>query len=631
MAIGWQSRTNRALRVHTNQERVPLLKTKIVEKERIEEAVRTADSGYRILIEEAADAIATTDEHGLLLEANKSFCRMFGYTEKELTGVDIAVLSDPAHLKAHPFRFDLLSEGKVILGERQMKKKDGTIFQTEEHVKMLGDRRILLVVRDVTARRQVENALRRSEDAVRITINTIPTMAWTFQPDGVVDFANQRWMDYAGEEAFKNPNGIIHPEDFSGVMEAWRIDKESGQFNEMEMRLKGINGQYRWFLVRIASERNEQGDIVKWYGVSIDIEDSKRAEDELRLAYQRLSYHVENTPLAIVEFDKDLYIKRWSSRAEDIFGWKVEEAVGKNLQDPDFQFIYGEDLAGLNKFTERLLEGVPEGSVNLTRNYTKDGKIIYCEWYNSVLRDEHGNLITILSLVHNVTGRKEAEQTLKHSYEEIRRLTEHLHNIREEERTYIAREIHDDLGGQLTVLKMDASWLKQKCSDAPKPVRERIKNLIDILNAMVKSVRRISSELRPSLLDNLGLVTAIEWHLKGFEKRSRIKTSFIKSEELEISDSIKNGLFRIFQESLTNVARHSQAKHVRVELLKNDSEIFLTIEDDGKGFEEEKAAKKKTLGILGMKERTAMMGGSYEITSEPGNGTTVTVVLPCSR
>jgi len=178
-------------------------------------------------------------------------------------------------------------------------------------------------------------------------------------------------------------------------------------------------------------------------------------------------------------------------------------------------------------------------------------------------------------------------------------------------------------------LKFDVSWLNKKLNGADRAVKEKVGDLLELLETMVESVRRISSELRPSLLDNLGLVAAMEWHLKEFEKRSGIKIIFNEpKEELEIADSMTNGLFRIFQESLTNVARHSMAKKVTVELLQKNDQLILSIEDDGKGFDKQKAAEMKTLGILGMRERSMMMGGSYEIKSILGKGTSVTVVLP---
>jgi PAS domain S-box-containing protein len=360
-----------------------------------------------------------------------------------------------------------------------------------------------------------------------------------------------------------------------------------------------------------------------------DITQRKSAEDELQLAYQRLTYHVENTPLGVIEFDKDLTIKRWSGRAEEIFGWKASEALLKNVNDPDFRIIYEEDKKAVDKINEELMQGTVNRNLSLNRNYTKSGAVIYCEWHNSVLRDEHANIITILSLVHDVTERRKAEETLNRSYEEIRKLTNHLQNIREEERSHIAREIHDELGQQLTVLKMNILGLNKKLSSADATVHEKIGEIIDLLDTAVGSVRRISSELRPNLLHNLGLVAAIEWQLKEFEKGSGIKTVLIEpAEEPKITDPVKNGLFRIFQESLTNAGRHANATKIIVSLEQRNGHLILTIEDNGQGFEKEKIGAKQTLGILGMKERCLMMGGNFEIRSVTAKGTSVMAVIP---
>jgi len=360
-----------------------------------------------------------------------------------------------------------------------------------------------------------------------------------------------------------------------------------------------------------------------------DITQRKQAEDELRLAYQRLTYHVENTPLAVIEFDKDLNITRWSGRAAEIFGWKASEALLKNVNDPDFRIIYEGDKEAVAKINEELMQGTVNRNLSLNRNYTKSGEVIYCEWHNSVLRDEHANIVTILSLVHDVTKRRKAEETLNRSYEEIRQLSNHLQNIREEERSHIAREIHDELGQQLTVLKMNILGLNKKLTTADATIHEKIGEIIELIDTTVKSVRRISSELRPSLLYNLGLVAAIDWQLREFEKTSGIKTVFIEpAEELKIADPVKNGLFRIFQESLTNAGRHANATRIMVSLERTNGQLILTVEDNGQGFDKEKIGARHTLGILGMKERCQMMGGNFEIKSVTAKGTSVIAVIP---
>ena len=233
-----------------------------------------------------------------------------------------------------------------------------------------------------------------------------------------------------------------------------------------------------------------------------------------------------------------------------------------------------------------------------------------------------------LILANEVTEQYLAEERLKESYSSIKRLTEHLNAVREQERLHMAREIHDELGQLLTVMKMDVSWLNRKLEQPPGPIQDKLNDLLKMLDNTVKTVRRISSELRPSLIDDLGLVAAMEWHIEEFSKRSGIDcvTDFPKTEML-IPDSIKISIYRILQESLTNVGRHSQAKNVHIRLQNAENQLILKIEDNGVGFDESKR-KKKTLGLIGARERAESQGGTYRIESMPGQGTTVTVEIP---
>jgi len=221
----------------------------------------------------------------------------------------------------------------------------------------------------------------------------------------------------------------------------------------------------------------------------------------------------------------------------------------------------------------------------------------------------------------------EADHTSTGSYAQLRELSEHLLNVRETERTRIAREIHDELGQQLTILKMDLSWLNQKlkkCEDAS--VLQKTGDALKVLNETIKSVRRIATELRPSMLDDLGLTEAIEWQSKEFEKRWGIRIIFESdSSYIPVDNDVATSLFRIYQEALTNIARHANAKTVFSKLKVKDDQVILTIADDGAGFDMQTLAIKKTLGLLGMKERTLMMGGRFEINSKPGEGTTILV------
>lgn len=212
---------------------------------------------------------------------------------------------------------------------------------------------------------------------------------------------------------------------------------------------------------------------------------------------------------------------------------------------------------------------------------------------------------------------------------DLRKLSNHLQNIREEERKHIAREIHDELGQFLMAMKFDVAWLHKKLATSDEAIVEKLKALDELLDAVKRSVRKISAELRPSLLDEIGLEAAMEWHLNEFKKRTAIDSSFEETgQNLQLSDPVKTVLFRIFQESLTNIARHSHAKHIQIRLTLEKGGIEMTVRDNGKGFDPQILNNTKSLGILGMKERVAEINGLITISSLPGSGTTISVWLP---
>jgi signal transduction histidine kinase len=226
----------------------------------------------------------------------------------------------------------------------------------------------------------------------------------------------------------------------------------------------------------------------------------------------------------------------------------------------------------------------------------------------------------------------ERTKEIQEANDRLRDLSAHLQNIREEERTRIAREIHDELGAHLTVLKLDASWLDKKLNSSDSVIKQKMKDLMTAVDATGKVVRRISANLRPGLLDQFGLAAAMAWYIEEFKKRSGITFFFHEPEEkLQIEDLTKSGLYSIFQESLTNIARHSGADKVWIKLVIKEDQILMSIKDNGRGFDKQIADKKKTLGILGMEERALMMGGNCAIGSIPENGTTVTVTVPIKK
>jgi len=236
---------------------------------------------------------------------------------------------------------------------------------------------------------------------------------------------------------------------------------------------------------------------------------------------------------------------------------------------------------------------------------------------------------TVLSIARNIYDRRKSENQSRESSNLLRDLSSRLQEIREEERTLIAREIHDELGQNLTVLKMQISLLSNKLAVNQDDIKEKLLSAASLIDQTVESVQRISSKLRPGILDELGLIPAIEWQAQEFAERTGIFCDCtLPSEELNIDKNKATAIFRIFQEALTNVARHAGAQHISVILKEENEFLLLEITDNGRGIKETQIKNPKSLGILGMKERAIVFGGEVLINGVPGKGTNLKLKIP---
>jgi len=240
-------------------------------------------------------------------------------------------------------------------------------------------------------------------------------------------------------------------------------------------------------------------------------------------------------------------------------------------------------------------------------------------------------LVANASLEREIADRKRSEDEFRRSTDQLRELSARLQSVREEERTLIARVIHDELGQTLTGLKMDVAWLQRHLDRQQPALLEKTQAMSDLIDTTIQTVRRISSELRPGLLDDLGLVATIEWQLQEFQTRSGIQGKLISAlEETTLDADGATAAFRIFQEILTNVARHAQATQVEVSLEESTAFLTLQVQDNGRGITESEIHSPKSIGLLGMQERARLRAGEVQFQGTPGKGTTVTVRLPLS-
>ena len=455
------------------------------------------------------------------------------------------------------------------------------------------------------------------EESLRLIIDTIPTMVWSVRPDGAVDFVNQRWMDYTGltlEQELEDPTRVLHPEDLPRVMEKWLVDMAAEEPSEDEMRLQRADGEYRWFLVRTAPLRDERGNIVKWYGVSIDIEDRKRAESQLRTLLDAIPQQIWSGP---ADGTLDYCNARWRSD----MGLGVEELQGDGWQS----VLHPDDRERvLGAWHVSVANGTPYEQEE--RHRGADGRY---RWFLSrgvPLRDDDGRIFRWYGTNTDIEDRKQTEEDLLH-------LSGQLLRSQDEERRRIARDLHDSTGQNLVALATMLGQLSKSVPSVGRKSRTLLSGCMALADQCIREVRTLSYLLHPPLLDEAGLEDAIHEYVTGFTKRSGIQVELEMSPRLgRMARDIELALFRVVQESLTNIQRHSGSQKAKIRMDRN-SDLTLEISDLGRGVSASAKRGKRGaqfevgVGMLSMQERVKSIGGRLDILYA-GHGTTVHVTVP---
>ncbi len=572
------------------------------------------------------------------IEVNNAFVQLFGYQRGEIVGrgpLEVSLITDPAELDA---LIEIVrKKGKVVSHETRGRTKSGAaldIMLFLAPIQLAGNECVLATSFDNTERRRAEDEIRRAEEQARKVLDTIPQQIWSGPADGTIDYCNYQWRVYAGlnQEELQGEGWqrILHPDEKDRGLRLWFEAVSTGKPYEHEERHRRFDGTYRWFLCRGVPLRDSLGRIERWYGSNTDIDDLKRAEDALRCREDELELVIDTIPVMAWTVRPDGVVDFLNRRWSDYCGISLEALVA----DPTGP-IHPEDVErALTLWNIQVALGETYDAEMRLRG--ADGEYRWFLVRTAPFRDEQGNIVKWYGVSIDIEDRKLAEDKLKATSEQLRALSASVQSAREEEGTRIARELHDELGSALTTLKWDLESIDKLFSESGGPtdtslVRTKIKEMIQLLDNTVNAVVRISSELRPTILDDLGLLAAVEWLAQQFEIRTGIVCqidSFV--EQVDLSPDQATAVFRIAQEAMTNVLRHANATRVTITMAEEDGDFLLEIRDNGVGITEDQIIASQSLGLIGIRERAIIAGGAIEITAAPAKGTVVTLRIPLS-
>jgi PAS domain S-box-containing protein len=392
--------------------------------------------------------------------------------------------------------------------------------------------------------------------------------------------------------------------------------------------LHGLRADGEEFPIEASISQHEEGGRKLYTVILRDVTERVRGERLLGRSEARLRGILDSAMDAIITVDSRQHVVLFNRAAEDVFGCPRDQAIGAPLAWFIPERYRHAHASMVQQFGDASAPSRRMGAgQRIVMGLRRNGEEFPIDASISHIVEEGEHFYTVI--LRDVTERVKADEALRASREEIRQLALTTSTVREQEKSRIARELHDELGQALTALKIDVGWLREHLAGAPEAVLAKLTAMQVLLDGTVAAVRRISSDLRPLMLDDLGLVAACEWLAHNFEQRTGVPCELVLGAgDLDLPDPYATAVFRVLQESLTNIARHAAATQVEATLERMGETVVLTVRDNGKGFAPSAPRKQGSYGLVGLRERAYLLGGDIRIESAPGQGTLVEMRLP---
>ncbi|MFC1550919.1 PAS domain S-box protein, partial [Candidatus Neomarinimicrobiota bacterium] len=614
----------------------------ITSRKQVEQALKDSEIKHKALINNIPGMIyrGFSDWSSEIISGAKEVC---GFTNEEINLLEnkwLSIIHPDDIDEVKKIGFDITKRQKAIVQIYRIINKAGLTQWVEDHkTSLFSDDGEFFgidgIVFNVTDRKLIELALIENERRMSVMLGNLPGMVYRRQNDKnwTIDFISEGCVNITGYtpnnlinnkiESLKN---LIHPDDISKVHSRIQKAIKQGTTFENEYRIIMKSGEVKIVWEHGVPIKAENQDKIFIEGYIWDVTARIKGERALKESHDRYEAIFEGVADGIVYANRKGKILAVNTGFENITGLSKENWIGKNGLDLARKYIPINKLPKLMSQIKPALKG--EALKNIIFEYNDQ----LLEINAPMEKDTPGVTIHVRDITEQVEAQSKLEQArvdLQESHEQLHELSTHMENVREEERTSIAREIHDELGQAMTAIKMDLVWLAKTISDVHPNVIEKTTSTLKIVDDAIKSIKRISTELRPGLLDDLGLSAAIEWQVGEFQSRTGIKCDLMFQPKEIITDQARSTvLFRIMQEALTNVARHSKATRVKIRLKDDHGLLQLTIIDNGIGITDKKIIDPKSYGLKGIQERVYPWRGSVTITGTKGKGTILIAIIP---